>query len=51
LFNKEIGNVFGVSATAVCKARIRMEKKIREEKWLQKKIENIRDGSFPSFPL
>jgi len=41
LFNKEIGNVFGVSASAVGKATIRVEKKIREEKWLKKKVENL----------
>lgn len=37
---------FGVSATAVGKATIRVEKKIMEEKGLQKKIENILNSLF-----
>jgi REP element-mobilizing transposase RayT len=46
LFNKEIGKVFGVSATAVGKATIRVEKKMEENKEFQIRVEKILNSQF-----
>jgi hypothetical protein len=46
LSNKKIGEIFGVSPTAIGKASIRVKKQIARDKELKKKVESVLNSAF-----